>query len=130
MCGGFLAEYGVAVQVDYVHALSRTIRSDLHAVDSKTDYQVLRPKLTREGVVAMVRERSRLQNMNTTEADWNEAVNKFIPFTCINFFAHRSPQTFDTETAFNNHRKTCVGPVAGTSGRGRGRSKQARPTKS
>ena len=44
---GFLAEYAAAVQVDYVHALSRTIRSDLHTVDSKTDYQVLRPKLTR-----------------------------------------------------------------------------------
>ena len=128
MSVGFLAEYAAAVQVDYVHALSRTIRSDLHAVDSKTDYQVLRPKLTREGVVAMVRERSRLQNMNTTEADWNEAVNKFIPFTCINFFTHRSPMTFDTQKAFDTHRKNCVGLVAGTSGRGRGRAKQSRPT--
>ena len=109
----FLAEYAAAVQVDYVHALSRTIRADKHAVDPKTDYQVLRPKLTRDGVVAMVRERSRLQNMNFSEEDWNADVNKFIPFTCINFFNHRSPMTFDTQKAFNTHRKTCAGPVAG-----------------
>merc|ERR1711940_405127 len=34
----FLAEYAAAVQVDYVHALSRTIRGDKHAVDPKTSY--------------------------------------------------------------------------------------------
>ena len=89
---GFLSEYAAAVQVDYAHALSRTIRSDLHAVDPQTKYQVLRPKLTRDGVVAMVKERSRLQNMNSTESDWNEAVNLITPFTCINFYTHRSPR--------------------------------------
>ena len=40
---GFLSEYAAAVQIDYQHALSRTIRADLHAIDPKTDYVVIRP---------------------------------------------------------------------------------------
>ena len=130
LCLEFLSEYAAAVQVDYAHALSRAHRSDLHAVDPQTKYQVVRPKVTREGVLAMVRERARLQNMNSTESDWNVAVNKLIPFTCCNFFTHRSPQTFVNETDYDKHRKSCAGPVAGSSGRGRGRSKLSRPAHS
>ena len=122
----FLSEYAAAVQIDYAHALSRTIRADKHALDPKTDYQVLRQKLTRDAMIAMMKERSRLQNMCCTDDDWNAALNEFVPFTCVNFFSHRSPQTFDTENAFNVHRKTCAGPVAGPSGRGRGRGKQSK----
>ena len=126
---GFLSEYAAAVQVDYAHALSRTIRSDYQAVDRKTTYQVQRPRLTREGVVAMVKERMRLQNMNSSESDWEAAVAEFVPLTCINFFNHRTPETFETKKAYEKHRMSCHGPVAGGSGVGKGRGRgKAKPS--
>ena len=77
-------------------------------------------------MLAMMRERSRLQNMGSTGEAWNADLNRFLPNTCVNFFAHRSPQTFDTEKAWRAHRVTCAGPIASTSRAGRGRGKQSK----
>ena len=57
---GFLSEYAAAVQVDLQHSLSRVIRADLYAIDPKTSYEVIRPRVNKE---AMVKERCRVQNI-------------------------------------------------------------------
>ena len=88
----FLSEYAATVQIDYQHALSRTIRADKHAVDPKTTYEVLRPKLNRDALLEMMKERIRLQNMCSTGNDWNVDLNRFLPWTCVTFFAHRAPR--------------------------------------
>ena len=122
----FLSKYAAAVQIDYANALSRTIRADKHAVDPKTTFEVLRTKLTRDALLAMMKERIRLQNMCSTDDAWNADLNRFLPFTCVNFFAHRSPQIYETEKAWRVHREKCAGPVASTSRAGRGRGKQSK----
>ena len=109
-------------------ALSRTVRNDLHALDPNTQYKVIRPKLDRAAMLAMMKERCRIQNMCVSGAVWNEELNKFLSWTCVNFFMHRLPKTFQTEDAWREHRVVCAGPVASTSkGRGRGRSNKSHP---
>ena len=75
----------------------------------------------------MMKERIRLQNMCCTGEDWNVDLNRFLPWTCVNFFVHRNPQSFESEKAWKEHRVKCAGPVASTSksGRGRGRHSKA-----
>ena len=35
--------------------------------------------------------------------------------TCVNFFVHRAPISFETEEKWREHREQCAGPVASTS---------------
>ena len=109
----FLAEYLAAVQVDLQHALSRMIRNDKHALDPNTKYRV-----------AMVKARSRVQNMVSSGEDWNTEVNTLTPRTCVSFFVHRAPLSFETDDKWREHRELCAGPVASTikSSGSRGRS--------
>ena len=125
----FLAEYCAAVQVDLQHSLSRVIRNDKYALDPNTTYRVVRPKADK---LAMLKARSRIQNMVTSGEDWNSEVNIWTPNTCVNFFVHRAPITLETEEKWRKHRESCAGPVASTSkssGKGRGRLTRPPPTK-
>ena len=123
-----ISEYSAAVQIDLQHALSRTIRNDLHALNPDMTYKVIRPKLDKDAMLAMMKERCRTQNMCVSGAVWNEELNKFLSWTCVNFFMHRLPKTFQTEVAWREHRVVCAGPVASTSrGRGRGRNAKSHP---
>ena len=90
------------------HSLSRVIRADLYAIDPKTSYEVIRPRVNKE---AMVKERCRVQNMCTSGEDWNAELNKFVPLTCVNFFVHRALVSFENEQAWLEHREECAGPV-------------------
>ena len=122
----FISEFSAAVQIDLQHALSRTIRNDLHAIDPETTYKVIRPKLDRDALLGMMKERCRIPIMCSSSEIWNEELNKFLPWTCVNFFMHRMPKTFLTEAAWREHRLQCAGPVASTSKSGRGRGRNAR----
>ena len=109
------------------HALSRVIRNDKHALDPNTKYRVIRHMIDK---LAMVKARSRIQNMVSSGEDWNTEVNTLTPRTCVNFFVHRAPLSFEIEEKWREYRELCGGPVASTSkssgsrGRssGRGRS--------
>ena len=119
-----IRDSSAAVQIDLQHALSRTIRNDLHAIDPETTYKVIRPKLDRDALLGMMKERIKIPNMCSTGDTWNEELNKFLPWTCVNLFMHRMPKTFLSEVAWRERRLQCAGPVASTSksGRGRGRN--------
>ena len=111
------------MQVDLQHSLSRVIRADLYAVDPKTSYEVIRPRVNKE---AMVKERCRVPNMCTSGEDWNAELNKLVPLTCVNFFVHRAPVSFENEQAWLEHREERAGPVASTSKSSGSRGKSGR----
>ena len=100
----FLSEVAAAVQIDLQHALSRTIRNDLHAINPQTTYEVVRPKLNRDAVLGMMKERIKIQNMCCSGDTWNEELNKFLQWTCVNYFMHKIPKTFQSELAWREHR--------------------------